>query len=43
MEYSVIIENIKGDHSEDSSIVYIPDEEIMFLGDSICEDIYSGE
>lgn len=40
---SVIVENIKGDHSEDSSIIYIPSEEIMFLGDSISEDIYSGE
>ena len=38
-----IIENIGGCHSADSSLIYIPDEKTMFLGDSICEDIYSGE
>lgn len=38
-----IIENIGGCHSEDSSLIYIPEEKTMFLGDSICEDIYSGE
>jgi glyoxylase-like metal-dependent hydrolase (beta-lactamase superfamily II) len=38
-----IIDNIGGCHSEDSTIVYIPDEKTIFLGDCICEDIYSGE
>ncbi|MBU5483411.1 MBL fold metallo-hydrolase [Clostridium sp. MSJ-11] len=40
---SCVIENIKGDHSEDSSIAYIPEEKVMFLGDAIYEDLYSGE
>jgi glyoxylase-like metal-dependent hydrolase (beta-lactamase superfamily II) len=39
---SCIIENVKGDHSEDSCIVYVPEDKVMFLGDSICPDIYSG-
>jgi glyoxylase-like metal-dependent hydrolase (beta-lactamase superfamily II) len=38
-----IIENIGGCHSKDSSLIYIPEEKTMFLGDSIYEDMYSGE
>lgn len=38
-----IIENIGGCHSEDSSLIYIPNEKTMFLGDCLCEDMYSGE
>ncbi len=38
-----IIENVGGCHSDDSSLIYIPDEKTMFLGDCLCEDIYSGE
>lgn len=37
------INHIGGCHSEDSTIIYIPDEKTIFLGDCICEDIYSGE
>lgn len=40
---SCIIENVKGDHSEDSCIVYIPSEKVMFLGDALSENIYKGE
>lgn len=36
------IENVKGDHSIDSSIVYVQEDKVMFLGDCICEDIYNG-
>lgn len=37
-----IIENVKGDHAEDSSIVYIPSEKVMFLGDCISPDLDNG-
>ncbi|HYE10718.1 MAG TPA: MBL fold metallo-hydrolase [Patescibacteria group bacterium] len=37
-----IIENVTGDHAEDSCIVYIPSEKVMFLGDCISPDFYSG-
>lgn len=33
------IENIGGDHSEDSNLVYVEDEKVMFLGDSIYRDL----
>ncbi|WEK54140.1 MAG: MBL fold metallo-hydrolase [Candidatus Cohnella colombiensis] len=38
-----IVEHVGGVHAQDSSIVYIPDEKIMFLGDCIYQDFYSGE
>jgi len=38
-----IIDNVGGCHSEDSTIIFIPEEKTIFLGDCICEDIYSGE
>lgn len=38
----VIVENVKGDHAEDSCIVYIPSDKVMFLGDCISCDFYSG-
>lgn len=37
------IDNIGGCHSEDSTVIFIPEEKTLFLGDCICEDIYSGE
>lgn len=37
-----IIENVKGDHAEDSCIVYIPTDKVMFLGDCISPDVKSG-
>lgn len=39
---SCIIENVKGDHAEDSCIVYIPSDKVMFLGDCLAPDFYSG-
>ncbi|SDM83923.1 MBL fold metallo-hydrolase [Bacillus sp. OK048] len=38
-----IVEHVGGVHAHDSSIIYIPDEKIMFLGDCIYQDFYSGE
>lgn len=40
---SCIIENVGGCHSEDSSVIYVPDEKVMFLGDCLSEDFYSGD
>lgn len=36
------IVHVGGDHSPDSSIAYIPEERIMFLGDCIYDDLYHG-
>lgn len=36
---SVVIENIGGDHSLDSNLVYVREEKFMFLGDSIYRDL----
>lgn len=36
---NVVIENIGGDHSLDSNLVYIKEEKFMFLGDSIYRDL----
>ena len=30
-----IIESIKATHSDDSTIIYIPDEKVIFLGDAV--------
>ncbi|GAB6991035.1 MBL fold metallo-hydrolase [Paenibacillus pini] len=38
-----IVEHVGGVHAQDSSIIYIPDEKVMFLGDCIYQDFYSGE
>lgn len=38
-----IIEHVGGEHAQDSSIIYIPEEKVMFLGDCISPDIYSGD
>jgi glyoxylase-like metal-dependent hydrolase (beta-lactamase superfamily II) len=38
-----IIEHVGGEHAQDSSIIYIPEEKVMFLGDCICPDLYSGD
>ncbi len=37
-----IIENVKGDHAEDSCIVYIPSDKVMFLGDCLSPDFCGG-
>jgi len=34
-EVSCLIEHVGGDHAYDSSIVYIPEEKVLFLGDSM--------
>ncbi|HJV17801.1 MAG TPA: MBL fold metallo-hydrolase [Bacillales bacterium] len=38
-----LIEHVGGEHAKDSSIIYIPEEKVMFLGDCICPDLYSGD
>lgn len=38
-EVSCIIENVGGDHSLDSNIIYVEDEKFMFLGDGIYRDL----
>ncbi|MFJ7728655.1 MBL fold metallo-hydrolase [Neobacillus sp. NPDC097160] len=38
-----VVEHVGGVHAKDSSIIYIPDEKVMFLGDCIYQDFYSGE
>ncbi|WP_067727667.1 MBL fold metallo-hydrolase [Oceanobacillus damuensis] len=38
-----VVEHVGGVHADDSSIIYIPEEKIMFLGDCIYQDFYSGE
>lgn len=40
---TAVIQNVAGDHAEDSSIIYIPEKKVTFLGDSLCENIYMGE
>lgn len=37
-----IIEHVGGDHTPDSSIVYIPEEKVMFLGDCVYGSRYNG-
>ncbi len=37
---SCIIENIGGDHSADSTIIYVKEEKVLFLGDCLYVDIY---
>jgi glyoxylase-like metal-dependent hydrolase (beta-lactamase superfamily II) len=32
-----------GDHGSDASIVYVPQEKVMFLGDCLSPDLYAGE
>lgn len=34
-----VIENIGGDHSLDSNLIYVEEEKVMFLGDSIYRDL----
>ncbi|MDN5343443.1 MBL fold metallo-hydrolase [Oceanotoga sp. DSM 15011] len=38
-----VIDHVGGCHSEDSTIIYVPNEKTIFLGDCTCEDIYNGE
>ncbi len=34
------IVHVGGDHAQDSTVVYVPDDKIMFIGDCIYPDIY---
>ncbi|MBK9714916.1 MAG: MBL fold metallo-hydrolase [Kouleothrix sp.] len=36
------IVHVGGDHAHDSSVVYVPEERIVFLGDCIYDDLYHG-
>ncbi len=36
------IVNVGGDHSPNSSVVYVPQDKILFFGDCLSEDYYSG-
>ncbi|WP_027622918.1 MBL fold metallo-hydrolase [Clostridium lundense] len=36
-----VMKNIEGTHSEDSVIMYIPEEKVLFVGDADCEDYYN--
>jgi len=40
-EVTCILEHVGGDHAQDSVVVYIKEEKILFLGDSIYPDIFS--
>ena len=35
--------HVGGDHAEDSSIVYVPEEKVLFLSDCLYPDIYHGQ
>jgi len=37
------IVHVGGDHGTDSSIVYVPEDRVMFLGDCLSPDLYTGE
>lgn len=36
----VVVEHVGGDHSSDSSVVFIPEEKVLFLGDCLYADLY---
>ena len=36
------IVHVAGDHSADSSVVFVVEDRVLFLGDCLCEDLYSG-
>jgi glyoxylase-like metal-dependent hydrolase (beta-lactamase superfamily II) len=38
-----VIKHVGGDHAEDSVVVYVKEEKILFLADSIYPDIFSGK
>lgn len=38
---SCVIEHVGGDHSSDSSLIYIPEEKVLFLGDCLYPNIYA--
>lgn len=36
------LHHVGGPHSEDSTVAYVPDDKVLFLGDCYREDIYTG-
>jgi glyoxylase-like metal-dependent hydrolase (beta-lactamase superfamily II) len=36
------VDHVGGDHSADSCVVFVPEEKVLFMGDCIFMDIYSG-
>ncbi|MGG3872042.1 MBL fold metallo-hydrolase [Brevibacillus laterosporus] len=40
---SCVIEHVGGDHSSDSSLIYIPEEKILFVGDCLYPNIYASK
>lgn len=38
-----IIENVGGDHSEDSTVIYVKEDKVLFLGDCLFVDIYKDD
>ncbi|MCP3738120.1 MBL fold metallo-hydrolase [Rossellomorea sp. BNER] len=38
-----VIEHVGGDHSHDSSIIYIPEDKVLFLGDCLYANLYAKE
>lgn len=40
-DINCIIENVGGDHSSDSTVIYVQEEKVLFLGDCLCPDIYT--
>lgn len=41
-DLEVKIQSIENDHSEDASVVYIPEDKILFLGDAYTENYHNG-
>lgn len=37
-----LIKNIGGNHTSDSSVLYVKNEKVLFMGDCLAEDLYSG-
>lgn len=40
---SCVIEHVGGDPSSDSSLIYIPEEKILFVGDFLYPNIYASK
>lgn len=38
-----VVQHVGGDHSPDCSIIYIPEERVLFLGDCLYSDIYTDQ
>ncbi|WP_456276341.1 MBL fold metallo-hydrolase [Bacillus sp. AK128] len=42
-DVTCVLKHVGGDHSQDSVVVYVKEEKILFLGDSIYPDIFSAK